>query len=237
MSLLEKIRNVVRRSRQQLIWQRHSKQLQNAVRPQSEEYQAYLDVQLQRTLSKRNSPLQQRTILLIDKLATATDLSRRDVLCVGCRNTSEIDYFYAKGARQVTGIDLYSESPHILVMDMHAMNFADQSFDIIYSAHSLEHAWDPRQVVKEMGRVARAGALIAVEVPVRFETHGADLNDFQGTETLRTLFAPYIERVIWEDEQEANSPLNASGTPIARMIFEVGQRGDSEHVGTEKARD
>ncbi len=237
MNFLEQIRSAIRRTRQRLTLQRYSKQLQMAVQPESEEYRTYLDVQLQRTLNKRDAPLQERTILLIDQVSKFIDLSHCDVLCIGCRNTSEIDYFYSKGARQVTGIDLYSESPHILVMDMHEMKFADRSFDVVYSAHSLEHALNPGQVIQEIGRVARPGALVAVEVPVRYETRGADLSDFRSTEALRTAFSSHIDRVIWEDEQEANSPLNASGTPVARTIFVVSQRGDAEDVGTENIGD
>ena len=50
-------------------------------------------------------------------------------------------------------------------MDMHEMTFSDDSFDVVYASHSLEHSYDVERVVREIVRVARDGAVVGVEVP------------------------------------------------------------------------
>ena len=42
----------------------------------------------------------------------------------------------------MVGIDLLADGSGILAMDMHQLTFPDQSFDAVFSCHSLEHAYD-----------------------------------------------------------------------------------------------
>src|SRR5215831_11838735 len=46
--------------------------------------------------------------------------------------------------------------------DAHTLDFPDSSFDIVYGRYLLEHVVDPKGVVREMHRVAKPGARIAV---------------------------------------------------------------------------
>lgn len=186
------------------------------------DYRSYLDTQIARSLSKRHHQAGDRAKLLINQLIeTGQPGPDARVLCIGSRNTFEIDYFKAQGFADVIGIDLFSEHPTIKVMDMHALTFTDDSFDIIYSAHSLEHAYDSAKVIAEIARVARPGALVAVEVPIHFEPRGSDRIDFGGVEGLIAAFGPHIDRVLWADEQPPKSPTNPEGTSIARLIFRL----------------
>ena len=220
MNIPTQIGQQVQRIQEAIQFQRHRMYLKQQVPQHSKEYQEYLDMQLRRTLSKKDTSLKVGARRLIDKTAELVDITRRDVLCVGCRNTAEIDYFRNKGAR-VVGIDLFSESPEILVMDMHRMTFPDDRFDIIYASHSLEHAYDVHKVVLEIIRVARPGALVAIEVPVQYETRGTDLVDFGNLRNLHAVFGPYIAQVLWCDEQPARSPLNEAGTAVIRTVFSI----------------
>lgn len=205
----------------------------------SSDYRYYLDLQLRRTYKKRNAPLQLHTRLLVDKTAEFVDLSQCDVLCIGCRNTAEIDYFHQKGAKSVTGIDLMSVRHDILVMDMHAMTFSDNQFDLVYSAHSLEHALDVQQAIHEILRVIRPGGVCVVEVPVQYKTISlskADITDYESLDSLHEAFAPHIHTVLFSEEQPTRSERNWHGTPIARTIFCVGAR-DSVSILPEAASD
>jgi SAM-dependent methyltransferase len=204
------------------VW-RHRKRLDQNVEPDSGEYEQYLDLQLRRTLSKSRSSLQMRTRLLVDKAAELVDLSTCEVLCIGCRNMTEVDYFRQKGAKRVVGIDLFSQASDILVMDMHQMTFPDNHFDLIYSAHSLEHAYDIYRVVDEIVRVARPGSYVTLEVPVKFKTRGADLINFENLQTLHKVFEPNITQILWSEEQPPHSPRNDGGTSIVRTIFLIGK--------------
>mgnify|MGYP001828646853 CR=1 FL=1 len=200
---------------------RYRKYLRRSLGQTSKNYEQYLDVQLRRTLLKRNPSLRERTRLLIDEVAKLGDLGRCEVLCVGCRTVAEIDCFRQKGARCVVGIDLYSEHREILVMDMHDLTFPDNRFDIIYCSHCLEHSYDIHQVVSEFVRVGRPGARVVVEIPTQFETQGADLIDLRSLQSLYELFEPHLGRILWSEEQPPHTPRNESGTSIARTIFLV----------------
>ena len=211
----------VRKIKVTILAKRHYMRLRQKAWQSSPEYEQYLDVQLRRTLSKKGARLPKRARALIDKTVELIDLPKCDVLCIGSRNTAEIDYFRHKGAQSVIGIDLYSEHRDILVMDMHDMTFPDNCFDVIYSSHSLEHAYDVHKVVSEIIRVARPGAFIVIEVPVQYETRGADLVDFENVENLHAAFEPYIARVLWSDEWSSHGTSDDSGNASVRTIFSV----------------
>jgi SAM-dependent methyltransferase len=185
------------------------------------EYRSYLRVQLRRTLSKRENDPGVGARLLIGRVAAACTPGKASVLCVGCRNGVELDGFRARGFRRVVGIDLFSEREDIVVMDMHDMTFPDDSFDVVYSSHSLEHAYDVPTVVRELIRVAREGGLAAVEVPVRHRADPADRVSFAGIGALQEAFAPYIADELLAEEQPPRSPANDQGSDVARLVFRI----------------
>lgn len=187
---------------------------------QPPEYRDYLAIQLRRTLSKRETDPGVGAVTLISRVAEGQP-SGRAVLCVGCRNTLELDRFRASGFEDVVGIDVFSQRPDILVMDMHEMSFADGSFDVVYASHSLEHSFDVHRVVREIGRVARDGAVVGVEVPVRAQGSAADRIVFSGLEELRGLFQPQIGEVLLAEEQPPRTATNEQGTDIARLVFRL----------------
>lgn len=184
------------------------------------DYRDYLAVQFERTYSKRNQIPERRSTILMDRLCElCTPNANGTVLCIGPRDTFEIDSFRKKGFSRVCGIDLLSQGPDVLIMDMHRMTFPDDSFDVVYASHSLEHSYDPARAVGEIVRVAKDRAVLAVEVPVKFTPRGADRFDFCGVDGVHELFDTHIERIVWTDEQPPGSPTNGSGTAIARTIF------------------
>ena len=205
---------------------RHGWRLKRHVIVESLEYQHYLETQLRRSLSRKRAGLETRSRVLIDKTADLIDLSHCEVLCVGCRNRAEVEYFRDKGASSVVGIDLHSESTDILVMDMHQMIFPDEHFDVVYCSHSLEHAYDVGKVVSEIVRVARSGAAVAIEVPVKYETRGADLVDFGSVQNLQAAFAPHIAEVLLSAEQPSHSHPNQEGTAVVRTVFSIFKSSD-----------
>lgn len=206
-----------------IIFLRYKSQLNTITPHQSREYEAYLYNQLKRTLPKKNAPIQLRTNLLVDRTADFVNLSISDVLCIGCRNSAEIDHFHCNGSKSVIGIDLFSDHQNIYIMDMHYMTFPDNSFDVIYSSHSLEHSHDVSQVTLEIIRILRPGGIIAIEVPIAYQTRGADLVDFKNLKTLEQHFEPFIDQVLWSDQQPPLSPTNQSGTEILRAIIKMGK--------------
>jgi SAM-dependent methyltransferase len=183
-------------------------------------YQDYLAIQLRRTLSKRETDPGIGAVTLINRVAG----ERHDggsVLCVGCRNTLELDRFHARGFDDVIGIDVFSQREDIKVMDMHEMTFPDNSFDVVYASHALEHSYDVQRVVAEVVRVAREGAIVGVEVPVRVQASTADRIVFSGLGELRAAFELNIGEELLAEEQPPHSPTNDQGTEIARLVFRL----------------
>src|SRR6266508_1450314 len=173
-------------------------------------YRDYLATQLRRTLSKRETDPGVGAVALINRVAEQQP-SGGAVLCVGCRNTLELDRFRARGFEEVVGIDVFSQRADILVMDMHEMSFPEDSFDVVYASHALEHSYDAERVVREIGRVARDGAVVAVEVPIRAQASAADRIVFSGLSELRTLFKPLIGEELLAEEQPPHTATNEQG--------------------------
>jgi len=189
-------------------------------------YTKYVLSQLKRTNFCRNFDPKERNKWLIEKLSEiAPAPAYKSVLAIGSRNKIEIDCLKEKKYEKVTGIDLVSNHPGIMVMDMHKMSFSDGSFDIVYCAHSLEHAFDAGKAAKEIIRVARNGAIIAIEIPVKYSTDTVDLIDFKNSNNLLGLFRPALKKVFWNEEQPAKSQRNITDTAVVRTIFSITKNG------------
>jgi len=199
---------------------KHKAKLWGLRRARNKDYQEYLTVQFDRTFSKRNQIPARRNSILMERLVELGDPPRDGaVLCVGPRDAFEVDWFRGKGFSNICGIDLFSQHPDVLVMDMHHMSFPRDTFDVVYASHSLEHSYRVEDAVAEILRVAKPGALMGVEVPIKYNARGADRFDFGGVKGVLRLFAPHVTKVLWSDEQEPGTPLNWSGTAIARTVF------------------
>jgi SAM-dependent methyltransferase len=187
---------------------------------QPSEYRDYLSTQLRRTLSKSETDPGAGALKLINTVAEAQS-SGGAVLCVGCRNALELDRFRQRGFEDVVGIDVFSQREDILVMDMHEMTFSDNSFDVVYASHSLEHSYDVARVAREMSRVARDGAVIGVEVPVRTQQSAADRVVFSGLDEVRGVFGRWIGEEVLAEEQPPRTATNDQGTDVARLVFRL----------------
>jgi SAM-dependent methyltransferase len=183
-------------------------------------YRDYLSIQLRRTLSKRETDPGAGAVTLINEVSGAQP-SGGSALCIGCRNGLELDRFRARGFGEVVGIDLFSQREDILVMDMHELTFPDDSFDVVYASHSLEHSYDVGRVVGEIARVARDDAVVGIEVPVRVQASAADRIVFSGLDELRDAFELHIGIELHAEEQPPHTPTNDQGTDIARLVFRL----------------
>jgi SAM-dependent methyltransferase len=203
---------------------RHRRGLRKLAEGGPDDYRQYLEAQLQRSLKKRANDPGIGARVLVDLVALQEPPQAGAILCVGCRNGFELDEFRARGYDVVVGIDLFSQRPDIRVMDMHDMTFPDDSFDVVYASHALEHSYHVEKVVLEIARVAKEGAVVAVEVPVRYrdEKPGAtDITEFPGVDSVQQAFGKYIGELLWAEEQPAKSATNAQAVDIARIVFRL----------------
>lgn len=210
----------VERLHYRFIVDRSEKRLTDTLGPKDAEYRQYLREQLEETLLKKRLFGRRRfdVIPLIDMLATKHDFTGQDVLCVGARNTDEIRYFRKRGVGSVVGIDLYSEPPDILIMDMHALSFPDDSFDVVYSRHSFEHAYDKEKAAGEFMRVLRPGGVVVIEVPGKYKG-GGDYNYFNDISDVTDAFGDRIGTYLWREYSPKEE--NPHKMDIIRVMFTI----------------
>ena len=147
----------------------------------------------------------ERPRLLIDVIKSlhhvAEHANEMKVLCIGPRSENELFMLMAIGFQppNIQGLDLLSYSEFVDAGDMHDMPYDDNSFDIIILGWVLGYSQAPERVAKEVMRVAKPGAVIAVGqecTPERRRTplHGVSLNGyyFQHTDEILALFGDNI---------------------------------------------
>lgn len=183
-------------------------------------YDKYLREQLEETLLKRRlfGRLRFDVIPLIDMLRSKYNFKGQSILCVGCRDDDEIKYFQKCGAGKVTGIDLYNAGKNTLIMDMHDLKFPDSSFDVVYSRHSFEHAFDKRKAALEFIRVSKNGGIIVIEVPGKYKG-GGDYNYFAEIDDVVIAFEPHVNEFLWKEYSRKEE--NTDKMDIIRVMFSV----------------
>ena len=93
------------------------------------------------------------------------------VLDIGCGQGVALELFTAAGLKPV-GITLGEDLEvcrargfEALEMDLSFLEFPDESFDLVWCRHALEHSVFPYFTLSEMRRVLKPGGCIYVEVP------------------------------------------------------------------------
>lgn len=125
---------------------------------------------------------------LNDHLPNKAEREDMAILCVGCRDTRELNNVKKIcGLKNITGLDLFSQDERIKVGDMHDMPFENNKFDILISVDNLEHAYDPEKALSEFRRVVKIGGIIGIEVPINYETNDIDRHDYKSVEHLLKL--------------------------------------------------
>jgi len=94
----------------------------------------------------------------------------KTILSIGCRAVAELNDL-AKGGYELTGIDIVppeNEGEYLLI-DAHTMdeNFAENQFDFIYAAHSMEHMHDAPKVLRAIRKIAKYGCFLVLPAAVR----------------------------------------------------------------------
>lgn len=123
-------------------------------------YQEYINAQLGHQGSKSRTK-SKSYLRYIDAFKKSYPDAKK-ILCVGARDSSEVIAFRNEGYDAI-GIDLYTDNEEIIkVVDMHNLSdtFKENEFDVIFSCHSLEHAYDPEHVLKSFRSIATQGCFL-----------------------------------------------------------------------------
>jgi ubiquinone/menaquinone biosynthesis C-methylase UbiE len=78
-----------------------------------------------------------------------------------------------------------SDSLAMVKMDINDINYPEESFDVIYCSHVLEHVADDRRAMREFYRVLKADGWAILLVPVTAEVTIEDLATTDPAERLR----------------------------------------------------
>ncbi|MBM82375.1 MAG: hypothetical protein CMJ78_17555 [Planctomycetaceae bacterium] len=186
-----------------------SKEVLQQAFQQDSDYEAYVNCQIEKSLlmvtrAPQGWGLGERTVGLVgfmQQVLPSTDQPAR-VLCVGCRNGAELDYIEETCNATTQGLDLFSQDNRITVGDMHAMPFANDSFDVVYSCHSLEHAFDIKQAISEFYRLARPEGIIAIEIPIKYELSDTDRWDVGSVSGLLEHFGSQSHEVLKQETSD-----------------------------------
>ncbi len=117
---------------------------------------------------------ERKTIVLCARAEDALSSPVGRALVVGCGDGHEAvvvaDHFDA----EVVGIDLAgdfdpaaAERADLRVMDATDLAFGDDTFDLVYSFHALEHIDDPERALQEMRRVLKPKGVYCIGTPNR----------------------------------------------------------------------
>lgn len=142
--------------------------------------------------------------------------ARGRVLVVGCGDGREAGQIARRLELDVVGIDIGEEFEFefedsrpatLMTMDAQALEFQDQSFDVIYSFHALEHMSDSQMAMSEMRRVLRPGGMYLVGTPNKDRVMGYIGSASPVADRIRWNIADWRARLAgcWSNEQGAHA--------------------------------
>lgn len=127
----------------------------------------------------------------------------KKILCVGSRYGIELMAFRELGYIFINAIDIYPRSNEIIKADMHSLPFNDNSFDIIYTHHSLDHSLFPKKAVNEMFRVSKPNSFWIHTIP--FNDFGKEeAIDFDSANEIVDFLETYTKKIIYKQVVSRN---------------------------------
>jgi len=126
----------------------------------------------------------------------------KNALCLGARTGQEVHVLREMGVTDAIGIDLVSTPPLVLEGDVHALSFADASYDFVFS-NIFDHVLYPEKFIAEIKRVLKPGQHCLLHLSVSGDDQAHPDNDHWAANTLRSsqavidLFGP--EYTVLED--------------------------------------
>ncbi len=136
----------------------------------------------------------------------------KNVLDIGCGATAVAESFFKKSNIEYTGITLGKDGisaqelgKNVRIMDMSFLEFDDNSFDLVWCRHSLEHSPMPLLTLMEFERVAKNWLCLIVPKPEFFGKVGLQHYSVLDEEQWKFLMDRAGWKIIWIDhshEQE-----------------------------------
>jgi hypothetical protein len=143
-----------------------------------------------------------------------------DILSIGPRSEIELFGLIAAGFKQsrIRAIDLFSYSPLVEIGDMHAMPYADNSFDVIFLGWVLAYSKDQARAAREVLRVSRDRTIIAIAgdySETSFSVFSNEETRMQSCQQVLDLFEGHVRRIYFQHDPELPD------TAMVMTVFEV----------------
>ena len=161
--------------------------------------------------------------ILLDRLPEPA----RSVLVVGCGSGREAAVLAHALQADVRGIDLVDQfdpeaSKHARLErgDATAISYADESFDVVYSYHALEHIPESGRALREMRRVLRPGGTYCIGTPNRARLLGYIGGGSTLREKLRWNLADWRARLTGRFRNEYGAHAGFTSAELRNLLSE-----------------
>ncbi len=127
-------------------------------------YKEYLDIQYKTNEPRIPWTIQKKKLRLKDIQIIKKRFKGKRCVCLGCRHDIEVEDF-EKNEFNAIGIDILPTNKQILG-DINKLEqyFTENEFDFAYSAHSLEHTYNPIHFLQSIRKLCREGLYLVVPI-------------------------------------------------------------------------
>lgn len=126
----------------------------------------------------------------------------KTLLDVGCGDTAFMKERFESIGIEYTGVALKTNNPNVHNMDFSFLNFDDNSFDIIFSRHSLEHSPMPVLTLMEWYRVSKSWLCLILPNPITYGWAGLNHYSVMHPNQVEFLLERAGWNIIWSDFNE-----------------------------------
>jgi SAM-dependent methyltransferase len=135
------------------------------------------------------------------------NLRNEKLLIIGPRNILElfIAWLYGFSWKNIMAIDLYSNNPKIIEMNMEEMDFPDAKFDAVAMSATLAYAENTEKALSEVFRVLKPGGRFAFGQTYVPNTDTWQGNSFTGKDTKTMLDRIGFEIYFYDPVAKINS--------------------------------
>ena len=107
---------------------------------------------------------ERHVFLYMTAMGFLPDLSGKSVLHFAPERRLQ-EKIIAASPEEYAKCDLFPQAMDVLRVDIHAIPFADNRFDLVIANHVLEHVSDDRQALGEISRVLKPGGFAILQTP------------------------------------------------------------------------